>query len=79
MISNLITPPSPKKKESNAWASASESGALASARMFVGSMGDSHRERFKKMIELNPANGQSISQAYNVPHDEFISEVKKII
>lgn len=79
MINSLIVPPQPKDKEITYGSAAAATGAHSSARMFVGSMGDAHRERFKAMLMSGVECGHSIAQSYNVPRDEFIAEVKKII
>lgn len=81
MISNLIQPPKPKNYETGEIRHTSTTATTAQncARLFVGSMGEAQRERFKMMLQSGVECGQSVAQSYGVPVSEFIYEVKKII
>lgn len=76
-ISKLISPlgaysaPSSSQKDENR--------AAKCARLFVDGMGDNQRDRFKRMMQSGVEVGRSIAQTYEVPLDEFIDEVRKII
>lgn len=74
-ISKLIIPPKPADSNTQD----ATSGAQRYAQLFVDTMGDKQRDRFKAMLGTGAIIGQSISQSYNIPHEEFIAEVQKII
>jgi len=77
MISSLIVPP--KSKSSESVTSVPSTAVQNCARLFIGSMGDNQRERFKKMLQSGVQCGESIAKSYGVPLNEFIAEVEKII
>lgn len=80
MISNLIQPPNAKATaEKSSTVQNAATTAQNCAGLFVNSMGEAQRTRFKKMLESGVPCGQSVAQSYGVPLNEFISEVKKII
>lgn len=47
------------------------------ANAFIKGMGETQKERFKKMLENNIKCGLSVAQNYNIDYDKFIIEVKK--
>ena len=47
------------------------------ARAFINGMGETQRNRFKKMLENGINCGMSIADNYGVDYDDFIIEVKK--
>jgi len=81
MISNLIQPP--KSKNSNIQNSQiikdTSSTVQNCAKLFVCGMGDAQRERFKIMLQSGIQCGESVAKSYNVPLNEFVAEVQKII
>lgn len=44
---------------------------------FLNGLGETQRNRFKKMIELGIKSGMSVAKSYGLDYDEFITEVKK--
>lgn len=47
------------------------------ANAFINGMGETQRNRFKKMLENGIKCGMSIADNYHIDYDEFIIEVKK--
>ena len=47
------------------------------AKAFINGMGETQRNRFKKMLENGIKCGMSVSDNYGINYDEFIEEVKK--
>ena len=81
MINNLIKPPPAKKAvvKQSLTAQAAPSEASRCARLFVDTMGDAQRTRFKQMLQSGAKCGLGYAQSYGVPVDEFVTEVEKII
>ena len=47
------------------------------AKAFINGMGETQKERFKKMLENDIKCGMSVADNYGIDYDEFITEVKK--
>ncbi len=47
------------------------------AKAFINGMGETQRNRFKKMLENGIKCGMSVADNYGINYDEFIEEVKK--
>ena len=47
------------------------------ATAFIDGMGETQRDRFKKMLESGIQCGMSVAAAYGINYSEFIDEVKK--
>ena len=47
------------------------------AKSFIDGMGETQKERFKKMLENDIKCGMSVAENYGINYDEFITEVKK--
>lgn len=47
------------------------------AKSFIDGMGETQKERFKKMLENDIKCGMSVADNYGIDYDEFITEVKK--
>ena len=47
------------------------------ATAFINGMGETQRNRFKKMLENGIKCGMSVADNYGIDYDEFIEEVKK--
>ena len=47
------------------------------AKAFINGIGETQRNRFKKMLENGIKCGMSVSDNYGINYDEFIEEVKK--
>lgn len=77
MVSNLLQPMAFKNKQSEPQAPSKE--AELCAKLFVNGMSATQKERFKTMMENGAECGKSVAQAYKVPLDEFMNEVKKIL
>ena len=77
MISSLIVPPKARAVHHEEYAISAT--VQNCARLFVGGMGETQRERFRRMIQIGAGCCESIAQAYSVPLDEFVAEVKRII
>lgn len=77
MISNLLQPMDVKSKASAP--QAADGSAESCARLFVNGMSAVQKERFKTMMESGAECGKSVAQAYKVPLNDFMTEVKKIL
>jgi hypothetical protein len=47
------------------------------AKSFINGMGETQRNRFKKMLENGIQCGMSVAESYGIDYEEFIDEVKK--
>jgi hypothetical protein len=47
------------------------------ANAFIQGMGETQKNRFKKMLENNIECGMSVAENYGIDYKEFIEEVKK--
>ena len=47
------------------------------ARAFIDGMGETQRNRFRKMLENGIKCGMSVADNYGVDYEQFIQEVKK--
>ena len=47
------------------------------AKSFINGMGETQKERFKKMLENDMKCGMSVAENYGINYDDFIEEVKK--
>ena len=72
-ISNLITAPPPIKKPMRKY------DAQNAALLFVNKMNENEKMKFKTMMENGVVCGKSVAKAYNIPHELFIKEVKKLL
>lgn len=79
MINSLIQPPKAQNKPVMQNVPTTATTAQNAARLFVNSMGEAQRERFKAMLDSGAEVGMSVAQSYGVPLEEFIAEVRKII
>lgn len=46
------------------------------AMAFIAGMGETQRNRFKKMLESGIKCGMSVAESYGIDYDDFITEVK---
>lgn len=47
------------------------------ANAFINGMGETQKERFKKMLQNDIKCGMSVAENYGINYDDFINEVKK--